>query len=93
MQTHQNQRHHIVCDIHIICTIYVKLTGYLHIYTLNLNKSRTYFIQGVLSSSIHLFICYIILSFSHNHDHIIHSEDSKDVQNFLMFSCTTVLSL
>jgi hypothetical protein len=31
MQTHKNQRQHIVCDIHIICTIYVK-----HTYTLNL---------------------------------------------------------
>ena len=49
MQTHKNQRQHIVCEIHIICTIYVKLTGYLHTYTLHLNKSRTYFIQGVLS--------------------------------------------
>ena len=49
MQTHKNQRQHIVCDIHIICTIYVKLTGYLHTYTRNLTKSRTYFIQGVLS--------------------------------------------
>jgi hypothetical protein len=91
MQTHKNQRHHIVCYIHIICTIYVKLTGYLHTYTLNLTKSRTYFIQGVLSWSIHLFICCIILSFSHYHDHIIHAEDSKAVQNFWVCSCTTVL--
>ena len=90
MQTHKNQRQHIVCEIHIMCTIYDKLTGYLHTYTLHLNKSRTYFIQGVLWS-IHLFICCIILCFSHNHDHIIHPEDSKAVQNFLMFACTTVL--